>query len=69
MPKYYVDSGSLRFVGEAESELMAAQLAISQAKHKLTLSRIIRINEQGFDKLHSGDVYIDTMTLLQLLRH
>ena len=68
MPKYYVQSGSLRFVGAATCEKAAAQRAISSSESMLELGRTIRVNEQGFDEVdHETDVYLDTMMVLQEL--
>ena len=68
MPKYYVQSGTLRFVGSAACSKVAVQRAISASTTMLELGRAIRVNEQGFDNVdHETDDYFDTMMVLQEL--
>ena len=67
MPKYYVSSGNLRFVGHATNEVQAIQKAITKCKSQKTLGRVIVVNEQGFRRLHKRDVFFDTIMFLENL--
>jgi len=67
MPKYYVDSGNLRYVCEAENEIEAAEAALDNCVTDKLLGMLIRVNEQGFGDWHDGDFYIETMSLLNII--
>ena len=62
MPKYYIDSGTLRFVCEAPTNVEALDKAMAQCLPGTALGKIIRVNEQGFAMDHDDDVYFDTIT-------
>ena len=65
MSKYYVTSGTLRFVGMALNEVQAVQLAIAKCNRETMLGRLIMVNEQGFSRFHKGDILFDTVMLLE----
>lgn len=68
MPKYYVNSGSLRCVLDAPNETEAIQNALSGCKIGTELGQIIRINEEGFgDWEHKTDVFFSTIHMLTKL--
>ena len=68
MPKYYIDSGDLRFVVDSISEVEAIESALSICPTGLQLGRIIRANEQGFgDWEHETDMLFATASLLDEL--
>ena len=64
MPKYYVDSGKLSFVCDADDPTEAVFVALSSSDEML-LGPIIRVNEQGHgDDLHDSDIFLPTVATL-----
>jgi len=67
MPKYYVDSGKLSFLCEAEDHTEAVFKALT-GSDEVFLGAIIRINEQGHDDdEHDSDVFLPTAPTIALL--
>ena len=61
--KYYVNSGSFQFIIEATDEDTAVQKFIDQCNME-DLGKVICVNQQGFNHHHSGDVYIETTSVI-----
>ena len=65
MPKYYVYSGNLSYICEAENPTQAAIKAISNVGRTIKLAALVRVNEQGFsDERCRSDTYLSTKKVL-----
>ena len=73
MPKYYVESGDLKMVVQAERPVPAAAIALSWATEDDRLDRYVSVNERGFRgaaaTAREGDatVVLETGTLYGLI--
>lgn len=73
MPKYYVVSGDLKIVIDRKNHKQAAIDAIKlkiknlPAKNNLpeNLAEIVKVGEQGFDKVQDSDMWFSTKKLLK----
>jgi len=65
MPKYYIYSGNLSYICEADDPTQAAVKAISNVGKTIQLAALMRVNEQGFrDGRCRSDMYLSTKKIL-----
>ncbi|MFT5528201.1 MAG: hypothetical protein ACI9HK_006189 [Pirellulaceae bacterium] len=73
MAKYYIESGDLKVVVEANGPVAAAERALSWITAKVTLDRVVTINERGFIRdrenrqSYASDIVLETGTLMCMI--
>lgn len=73
MAKFYVESGDLRVVVQAQAPIPAAAKALSWVTEDDHLDNYITVNEQGFvrdrprRRLRQTDIRVETGTLLAMI--
>ena len=65
MPKYYVESGDLKVVVQAERPIPAAATALSWATEYDRLDRYVTVNERGFRSAESPHRDAESMVVLE----
>lgn len=67
MPKYYIDSGDLKFTCIADNPMSSIEKAFLSSDDEVHIGSVIRVNERGFLKNHGDDIYFASLPLIKHL--